>query len=254
MILRALIVDDEPLARERLRRLLAAEPDVEIAGECRDGAEALAAIGDATADVVFLDIQMPEMDGFEVLSALDPANLPAIVFVTAYDQYALRAFEFHALDYLLKPLDGRRLRETLLRARERLAARDSGEASRRVLGLLAEVQQHRRYLQRFAIRSAGRVAFVPVRDVEAIEADGNYMRVHVDAGHHHLIRDTMDELAGRLDPQRFLRVHRSWIVAVDQIHELHTWFHGGHVLVLKRGRRVPVGRKYSQVIAGLTRR
>ena len=253
MTIRTLIIDDEPLARERLRQLLAAEPDVEILGECRNGAEALAAIRGAVPDLVLLDIQMPEMDGFEVLAELDPIALPMVVFVTAYDQYALRAFEFHALDYLLKPLDTKRFRETLARARARLATRDSGEASRRVLGLLAEVQQHRRFLQRFAVRSAGRVALVPVREVEAIEADGNYMRIHVDGQHSHLIRETMDELDGRLDPQRFIRVHRSWIVNVDQIQELLAWFHGGHILVLKRGRRIPVGRKYRGVIAGLTR-
>jgi len=259
MTLRALIVDDEPLARARLRRMLAAEPGVEVAGECRDGAEAVRALssGDDRADVVFLDVQMPEMDGFEVLAALDPARLPAVVFVTAYDQYALRAFEFHALDYLLKPVDARRLRDALARARERCAARDSGgagDAGRRLLGLLAEVQQQRRWLQRFAVRSAGRVLLVPVRDVEAIEADGNYVRLHVDAARHHVLRDTMDEVAARLDPQRFVRVHRSWIVNVDQVLELQSWFHGAHRLVLRRGRRVPVGRTYAQVVAALTRR
>jgi two-component system, LytTR family, response regulator len=253
MTLRAVVVDDEPLARERVRQLLAAEPDVAVVGECRNGAEALSAIVDAAPDLVLLDVQMPEMDGFEVLAALGPDRLPAVVFVTAYDQYALRAFEFHAVDYLLKPLDGKRLRDALGRVRERLAQRDAGDASRRLLGLLAEVQQHRRWLQRFAVRSAGRIALVPVRDVEAIEADGNYMRIHVDAQHSHLVRETMEELADRLDPQRFVRVHRSWIVNVDQVLELHSWFHGSHVLVLKRGRRVPVGRKYRGVIAGLVR-
>ncbi len=253
MSLRALIVDDEPLARERVRQLLAGEPDVEVVGEARNGVEALAAIRGTAPDVVFLDIQMPEMDGFEVLAELDPARIPVLVFVTAYDQYALRAFAFHAIDYLLKPFDGKRLREALGRARERLALRDTAEASRRVLALLGDVQQRRRFLQRFAVHSAGRVVLIPVREVEAIEAAGNYMQLHSADGQPHVVRETMDELAERLDPQRFIRVHRSWIVNVDQIHELQQWFHGGQCLVLRRGRKVPVGRKYAGVIAGLLR-
>jgi len=248
--IRALIVDDEPLARERIRQLLSGETGVEVAGECRNGAEALAAIRAGAPDLVFLDIQMPEMDGFEVLAELDPARLPALVFVTAYDQYALKAFDLHAVDYLLKPFDGKRFREALGRARDRLAARDSADVGRRVLALLSDVQQRRRYLRRFAVRSAGRVVLVPARDVEAIEADGNYMRLHC-AGQSHTIRETMDELVGSLDPQRFIRVHRSWVVNVDQIQELQSWFHGAHSLVLRHGRRVPVGRKYTEVIAGL---
>jgi two-component system, LytTR family, response regulator len=236
-----------------VRQLLAGEADVEVAGECRSGAEALAAIRAGAPDLVFFDIQMPEMDGFEVLAELDPARLPALVFVTAYDQYALKAFDFHAVDYLLKPFDGRRFREALARARERLAARDTADVGRRVLALLSDVQQRRRYLQRFAVRSAGRVVLVPARDVEAIEADGNYMQLHCASGQSHTIRETMDELVGSLDPQRFIRVHRSWVVNVDQIQELQSWFHGAHVLVLRHGRHVPVGRKYSEVIAGLLR-
>lgn len=253
MSIRVLIVDDEPLARERVRQLLAGEPDIEVVGESRTGAEALAAIRDREPDLAFLDIQMPEMDGFEVLAELDPTHLPALIFVTAYDQYALKAFDFHAIDYLLKPFDGKRFREALGRARERLALRDTAEASRRVLALLSDVQQRRRYLQRFAVRTAGRVVFVPVRDVEAIEADGNYMALHTSDQQSHLVRETMDDLMGSLDPQRFIRVHRSWIVNVDQIHELQSWFHGGQVLVLRHGRRVSVGRKYAKVIAGLLR-
>jgi two-component system LytT family response regulator len=254
MTLRTVIVDDEPLARQRVRQLLAGETDVEVLAECRNGVEALAVIRDASPDIVFLDVQMPEMDGFQVLAELGAAAMPVVVFVTAYDEYALRAFDVHALDYLLKPFDSRRFRETMRRARQQVALRDTAEASRKVLALLGDVQQRRGYLQRFAVRSAGRVIVVATREVQAIEADGNYMRLHTLDRKEHLVRGTMDEVAGRLDPQRFVRVHRSWIVNLDQVNEIQQWFHGSQAVLLRQGLRVPVGRKYAQVVVDLLQR
>lgn len=247
---RAIIVDDEPLARERIRQLLASEADVEVVAECRDGHEAVAAVRELDPDLAFLDIQMPEMDGFDVLAELAGNRLPVIVFVTAYDQYALRAFEVHAIDYLLKPFDARRFRDALGRAREQVAARGAAAINQRMAGLLDDLQARRRYLQRFVVRTAGRILFVSAREVEAIEADGNYMRLYGDRDAY-LIRDTMEGLAAKLDPQRFLRVHRSWIVNVDHIQELQSWFQGGWVVVLRRGRRIHVGRRYHEALSGL---
>ncbi len=248
-MIRTLIVDDEPLARERIRGLLASEPDVELVGEARDGREAVSAIESARPDLVFLDVQMPEMDGFAVLEEVS-SSLPLVVFVTAYDRYALQAFEVHALDYLLKPFDGRRFREALERARAYLAGRTIEDVNRRVLALLERLQARRATLNRFVVRSGGRIRFVRARDVDCIEATGNYMRLHV-GGEAHLIRETMASLEAKLDPERFVRVHRSWIVNVERIAELQPWFHGSYLVVLPGGRRIHVSRTFRQRIEAL---
>lgn len=250
MTIRVLIVDDEPLARERVRALLAAETDIQVVGEARDGREAVAAIESLRPDLLFLDVQMPELDGFGVLDELSPSELPLVVFVTAYDQYALQAFAVHALDYLLKPFDARRFRQALGRARAQLANRGGEEVNQRVLALLEHLQSQRPVLTRFVVRTSTRILLVRARDVECIEATGNYMRLHVgkDA---HLIRETMASLEARLDPARFVRVHRSWIVNVEKIAELQPWFHGTYLVVLASGTRIHVSRSFQERIEAL---
>jgi len=249
-VIRALIVDDEPLARERIRDLLAEESDIEVVGECADGSEALAAIQALSPQIVFLDIQMPEMSGFEVLEALGADRIPAVIFVTAYDQYALDAFDMHAIDYLLKPFDGERFSWALDRARRLIGAGGDGAAgetdlAERLRSLLAEVDRERRYLKRLAVKSGGRVYFLQLDQIEWIEAAGNYARLH-EGGRSHLVRATLKRLVEKLDPDRFLRISRSAIVNLDFVRELQPWFRGGYVVILSSGDKQRTGRKYQE--------
>jgi two-component system LytT family response regulator len=247
MKIRALIVDDEPLARARLRTLLSEEPDVEVVGECGDGLEAVAAVQELSPELLFLDVQMPALDGFGVLEALDPARLPVVVFVTAYDRYALRAFEVHALDYLLKPFDRDRFSKALDRARSHLQREGHAEASQRLLELLEDTKSGRKPLERLVIKAAGRVFFLRVEEIDWIEAAGNYVRLHCGSDAH-LLRETMNGLGARLDPQRFLRIHRSTIVNVDRIQELQAWFHGDYLVILRDGTQLTLSRGYRQKV------
>jgi two-component system LytT family response regulator len=240
--MRCLIVDDEPLARERLRDLLSGEAGVEIAGECADGRKAVAAIRKLAPDLVFLDVQMPGLDGFGVLEELAPEEIPAVIFVTAYDQYALRAFDAQALDYLLKPFDRERFRRALGRAREQFR-RPRGEIEPRLLALLEHLEARKPHLERLVIKSAGRIYFLRAAEVDWIEAAGNYVRLH-SGKEAHLLRETMNHLETRLDPRRFLRIHRSTIVNIERIKELHPWFQGEHVVILRDGVRLTLGRAY----------
>jgi two-component system LytT family response regulator len=239
--LRVVLVDDEPLARERLRSLLESEPDVELVAECADGVEAVAAVRSGRPDLVFLDVQMPGMDGFEVLDALDPATLPAVVIVTAYDRYALKAFDVHAVDYLLKPFDRQRFAAALERARLDLRSDDAG---RRILALVADLRRERRPQQRIVVKAAGRVFFLRPAEVDWMEAAGNYVRLHV-GKKSHLVRETMKGLEERLDPDTFVRIHRSRIVNLDRVRELQPWFHGEHLIVLASGEQLTTSRRHS---------
>ncbi|MBI3262186.1 MAG: response regulator transcription factor [Acidobacteria bacterium] len=240
MTLRTLIVDDEPLARRRLKVLLKDEADFEIVGECEDGRSAIAAVRRHAPDLMLLDVQMPGMSGFDVIAALGAPACPAVIFVTAYDQYALKAFEVHAIDYLLKPFDRDRLRQALTRAR-RLVGREV-DVRRALRALLSDIRA--RPLERLAIRSRGKVQFVRADEVDWIEASGHYLSLH--AGRDtHLIRDTISGLEGRLDPDRFVRIHRSAIVNVDRIAELQPSFHGEYAVVLRDGTRLSSSRAYS---------
>jgi two-component system LytT family response regulator len=247
--LRVLIVDDEPLARRRLKGLLKDEPEVEIAGECDDGPSAVAAAKRLAPDIMFLDVQMPGMDGFDVIEALGAMRCPAVVFVTAYDEYALKAFEVHAVDYLLKPFDRKRLRQALSRARAlTLHEKDLG---RRLAAVMADIRAGRPEA-RFAVTSRGRVYFVRADEIDWIEASGHYLTLHVgrDA---HLIRDTITNIESRLDPHRFARVHRSMIVNVDRIKELLPSFHGEYTIVLRNGTRLQSSRGHSQRLHAIIR-
>lgn len=241
--IRALIVDDEPLARERLRTLLKPEADVEIVGECGDGEKAVSAIRRHKPDLLFLDVQMPERDGFDVLEALGAEEMPVVVFVTAYDKYALRAFEVHALDYLLKPFDRERFQRALERAREQVAGRHSSTLGERLLALLADRATEQKRLQRVVIKSGGRIFFLRVEEIDWIEAAGNYLRLHV-GREEHLLRETMNRLEARLDPAKFLRIHRSTIVNLERIREMQPSFHGDYVVLLRDGTRLALSRSH----------
>lgn len=241
MNIRTLIVDDEPLARERLRKLLEAEGDFAILEECGDGQRAAAAIEEHRPDVVFLDIQMPEQDGFGVLEAVTLPELPVVVFVTAYSQHAIRAFDVHALDYLLKPFTKSRLKETLARVRERVAQRHTGELNRQLRAVLEEVRGSARGSDRLAVKTGGKVVFVKLADLDWIEAADNYVNLHVGKTSH-LLRETMTSIEKRLDSNRFMRISRSAIVNVDRIKEMQPMFHGDYAVILRDGTRLSLSR------------
>jgi two-component system LytT family response regulator len=246
--IRALIVDDEPLARERIRSLLRQEADVEVVGEAADGQSALQALRELRPDLLFLDVQMPGFDGFRLLEKLDADQMPVTVLVTAFDRYALQAFEIHALDYLLKPFDRRRFQESLRRARDQLRQAPSEEFGRRMLALYKDIANGTgRYLERLVVKSAGRVLFVPVSEIDWIEAAGNYVRLH-QGTNEHLIRDTMNGLESKLDPKKFLRIHRSTMVNIDRVQELQPSFHGDYVVILSTGAQLTLSRGYRESI------
>jgi two-component system LytT family response regulator len=241
MTITVVIVDDEPPARTRLKRWLADHADVTIAGECADGAAAVQMIETAVPDVVLLDIQMPELDGFDVLQALEMARLPEIIFVSAFDQYALRAFQVHALDYVLKPVEPERLSEALDHARVRLRDRRTSDAG--LEGLLRELTKDRPYLTRVPVRSDGRVRVVDLADVDWVGAADNYVALHC-GNREYLVRDTIAQIESRLDPQHFVRIHRSTIVRFDRISELVPDGHGDFEVRLKNGAVLAMSRTF----------
>jgi two-component system LytT family response regulator len=262
MTLRTLIVDDEPLGRDGMRMHLARETDVEVVGEAGDGAQAVEAIRALRPDLVFLDVQMPEMDGLQVVEAVGPAHMPAVIFATAYQQHAVRAFELHAVDYLLKPVTEERLRAALGRARLRLAARSEEALAARLEALLEDFRALRERTggtvdaaapapapRKFAswISVAGRnsTQLVRVEDVDWFEAEGNYVRLHVGQVSH-LIRSTLRGMEEQLDPAAFIRIHRSTIVNVNRIREIQPWFGGDYIALLQDGRQLRVSRSHRE--------
>jgi two-component system LytT family response regulator len=246
----AFIADDEPLARDWLRTLLAEEPGVVLSGEAGDGREAVEKLQAARPDLLFLDVQMPEMDGFDVLRSLDREALPVVVFVTAYDQHALKAFDVHALDYLLKPFERDRFRVAMERARERLAPRGGEAAARRLAELLESLGAKPGTVERVAVRTDGVIKLVRLADVDFIEAAGRYVTLHV-GNEEHLLRETMNDLEARLDATVFARVHRSAIVNLDRIKELQTESHGEVTIVLEGGRTLRWSRSYRERLEAL---
>ena len=245
--IRVAIVDDEPLAREALRLVLETDPEVVVVGDCI-GVDAPELIERAQVELVFLDVQMPEVDGFQVLAALAPAALPATVFVTAHDEYAVRAFDVHAIDYVLKPFDDARLLTALARAKQRLAG-DGAAVRAQLVALLAardaaiaaEPAGRPRYLERFLVRARGKVVVVRTSDIDWIESADYYATLHV-GGETHLVRQTMAELETSLDAERFVRVHRKAIVNIDRVREVHPLFRGDCTLVLTDGTQVKLSR------------
>jgi two-component system LytT family response regulator len=250
--LRTVLVDDEPLAREGLRLHLEPEPDIELIAECADGETAIAAIREYEPDLVFLDVQMPGIDGFGVLAALADAPMPAVVFVTAYDEFALRAFDAHALDYLLKPFDDARFRRALERVRTHLSGRLRRELDARLAALLERMRGRPDYARRLVVRDGGRVVILRTDDVDRIEAAANYVRVHA-GGRTYLLRGTMARMEAMLDPAEFVRIHRSTIVRIDRIRVLEPLYQGDFLVVLESGARLPSSRGYRDNLQALLR-
>jgi two-component system LytT family response regulator len=252
MKIRALIVDDEPLARQRIRLLAHDEPDLEIISECASGKDALTAIERDPPDLLFLDVQMPEMDGFEVLEKLPRERLPVSIFTTAYDQHAVRAFEAHALDYLLKPFQPERFKAAVARAREHLANQQASSAARGLLDLLAARQSLHattavtNFLTRLTIKTDDKMVVIKIADIDSIESAGNYVAVNI-GKESHILRETLNALEAQLDPEKFLRVSRSAIVNLDRVKELQPMFKGEHIIVLQNGKRLAMTRGLREV-------
>jgi two-component system LytT family response regulator len=243
MKFRALIVDDEPWARARIHSLLRAEPDFTVVRECAGGADAVAAIAELDPDVVFLDVQMPEVGGFEVVEAVGADAMPVVIFATAHQEYAVRAFDAGAVDYLLKPVDEARFRRTIERVRRDLAAPVAASSALREA--MAQVRKGTPFAERLVVNTAGRVVFVKVADIDWLEATGNYVTIH--AGREkHMFRETLRNLGDRLDPARFVRLHRSSVVNVDRLRELLPWARGEQVAVLNDGTQLPIGRAFRE--------
>lgn len=250
-MIRCLVVDDEPLVRERLRTLLAAHADVEVIGERGDGLSALQALRELSPDIVFLDIQMPGLTGLEVAEEWRRETaLPVIVFVTAFDEFALQAFRVNALDYLTKPLDPERFAEALDRARRVIAGRTREDLDRRIRAMLDMHERRQGVRPHIVVREQERYLLVPTAEIQALEATGNYVSLHADRATH-LVRATLTSLEARLDPRRFVRTHRSWIVNVERVREAQPWAKGSWVLVTRSGLEVPVGQQYREVLERL---
>jgi two-component system LytT family response regulator len=246
--IRTLIADDEPVARARVFALLQEEPDVEVVGACASAAEARAAVERTAPDLLFLDIQMAEGNGLDLARALGPAG-PAVVFITAYDEYALGAFEIHALDYLLKPFSAARFKASLDHAREHIVRQrsPSADSRREAAGRAPDHRQPAFASERLIVRSGGRIYFVSIADIDWCEAAGNYVRLHVGA-QTHFVRETMAHLETRLDPSRFVRIHRSTIVNLARIRELHSSFNGEYVVHLRDGTRLTLSRGFREAL------
>jgi len=243
--IRTLIVDDEPLARDRVKRFLRDEKDIEVIGECGNGLDAVKTIKSDKPDLVFLDIQMPEKTGFEVIRSLGNGSLPTVVFITAYDQYALQAFEVHALDYLLKPFNKERFQIALSRARIQIDSLRRGDLDDRLVSLIESIGTEKKYLERLVVKSVGRVFFLKTDEIDYIEAAGNYLKLHV-GREAHMIRETMNGIEGKLDPSTFMRIHRSTVVNVDRIKELHPMFSGDYSVILRDGTELALSRNYRE--------
>jgi two-component system LytT family response regulator len=244
MKVRTLIVDDEVLARERLHQLLASEPEIELLGECADGNSAVAAIEKQSPDLIFLDVQMPELDGFGVLQAIEIEPPPVIVFVTAHDKFALRAFEVHAVDYLLKPFDRERFKKALDRALDRIRHRETSATTQQAqAAVLTELKPPSKPLERLAVKTGGRVIFVKVSDVDYIEAAHNYVELHVEK-QSHLLRETLNAIEARLPAEKFVRISRSVIVNIERVKELQPLFYGEYAVTLHNGVRLTLSRRY----------
>ncbi|TAL03547.1 MAG: response regulator transcription factor [Verrucomicrobia bacterium] len=243
MKIRALIVDDQLIAREAIRRMLTTENDIEVVALSTTGQEALEAIKTHSPDLVFLDVRLPDMDGFSVLAELPQQRLPVIVFVTANDEFALQAFDVHALDYVVKPISPERLQRALQRAREHLQQRRGGNMDQRLGALLRDLKTSPRQTDRLAVKSSGKVVFLRLADIDWVESADNYVKLHV-GSESHMLRETMNALEQRMPADRFIRISRSALVNVEKIKELHPMFHGEYVVVLTNGTRVNLTRSY----------
>jgi len=245
MRIRTLIVDDEPLAREWVRNGLQNEPDLEVIGECGDGFEAVKTIAAEKPDLVLLDVQMPGLDGFGVLASVDPDKLPAVVFVTAFDRYALKAFEAHAVDYLMKPFSGERLHQAVERARAAIDRSASKDLKSQLRALLDDIERERQYPEWLLIKKEDRSVFLRVEDIDWIESARNNVRLHVGKDVY-VYHETTSGIEARLDPKHFFRIHRSTIVHIERIRDMHPWFNGDYAVTLKDGTRLTLSSTYRE--------
>ena len=243
MRIRALIADDEPLAREWVRSAVAEDPDLEVIGEAGDGFEAAESIRRLKPDLVFLDVQMPGLDGFGVLEALSPEEIPAVVFVTAFDQYAVRAFEAQAVDYLMKPFSRERVEEAVRRVRELVKGKSLEDFRESIARIVEKIRRDRSYPEWVLLKAEGKNVFVKVRDIDWIESSRNNVRIHV-GQNLYLLHETTTAIASRLDPKKFLRIHRSAIVNIERIKELHPWFNGDYAVILRDGTQLTLSASY----------
>lgn len=243
--IRALIVDDEALARKRIKSLLAKDPGIEVIGECSDGQIAVEAIRALAPDLVFLDVQMPVMNGFDVIRSIGSEQMPAIIFVTAYDKYALEAFEVHAVDYLLKPFNRARFEKTVTHAKTLVDRLQGGAFNGQLLTLLGSLQRKHEIPERFMIKSAGRIVFLRAEDIDWMDTVGNYVRLHAGRDSH-LMRETMNGMELKVDPQKFLRIHRSTMVNIDRVKELQPWAKGEYLVIMRDGTRLNMSRRYRE--------
>ena len=248
--IRALIVDDEALARRFIRRMLKDDRDFEIIGECNNGKETVAMIREQNPDVVFLDVQMPEMNGLAVLESIGIERLPEIIFTTAYEQYAVRAFEFHALDYLLKPFDQARFKDAIKYAKERFRSDRRDDGRKQISALLENIKNKPRYLERLVIKAGGRITFLPSNEINWIEADDKYVHLHTTKARP-MVRQTLSAMEEQLDPSKFRRVHRSTIVNIERIAELQPLFSGEYSILLHDGTKLTLSRNYKDKLFDL---
>jgi two-component system LytT family response regulator len=241
--IRVLVVDDEPLAREKIRGMAADDAELRIVGECSNGAEAIDAVQSLRPDLILLDVQMPEVGGFAVLEALKDDGLPPVIFITAYDHYAVRAFEFHALDYLLKPFDRERFRAAIDRAKRQIRRENGGALDARILALLEQMREQPRYTERLVVKTGGRVFFLNADEIDWVEAEGNYVSIHA-GKKSYLLRETISGIEAQLDPRHFVRIHRSAVVNINRIKELQPWSHGEYHVILHDGTQLTLSRSY----------
>jgi len=243
--LKVYIVEDEPLARDKIMALLKKDPQVDVVGSATNGKQAIEGIKEQRPDLLYLDVQIPGADGFQVLNSLPPGPIPLVIFVTAYDQYALRAFEVYALDYLLKPFDRQRFTQSLERAKTLIRKERDNNVNEGLLNLLRELKEKPKYLTRIPIKSDGRVFFVKSDEIDWIGAEGNYISLHV-GKESHLLRETISSIETQFDPRKFLRIHRSTIVNIDRVQELQPWFHGEYRVLLRDGTQLVLSRSYRE--------
>ncbi len=247
MTIKTMIVDDEPLARERIRSLLQGEKEVAVIAECANGKEALAVLKEHPVDLIFLDIQMPEMDGVRMLENIPPEQLPFVIFTTAFDSFAVKAFELNALDYLLKPFTKKRFLDSLSRVRQRLSSDDKDLYLSQMLDTIRSVAEKQEYSDKLIVKTDGRVRFIPASEILWIESDANYLKLHTQK-EAIMIRETLTNLSKKIDPAKFLRLHRTVIVNTEHIKELKPWFNDEYVAILRNGTQLPIGRTYKKSV------
>lgn len=247
MKIQTLIVDDEPLARERIATLLRDDKDIHVVAECSNGKEALQSIIEAKTDLIFLDIQMPELDGIRLVEKIPSDKIPLIVFVTAFDEFAVKAFEINAIDYLLKPFTKKRFQESLLRVKDHFRSDDKDLYISQMLTTIQSVVEKKTYADKVVVKSDGKIRFLQATDILWIESEANYLRIHT-MTESPLIRETMQNFLSKLDPARFLRVHRTVIVNTEYIQEMKPWFNDEYIAILRNGTQLPIGRTYRKAV------